>query len=200
MHDLARCALSAGDRVIEGFVVECDDGTMTVGTELGASGTLQPGTDVKILVLDDVRGEVRYSGWVTEVGLTRLHVTDLELTSMLQKRKVARVRIAQICTGTVVSGDAEPEPVTFVVVDVGAHGMRISTAATLREHDRIDFRFPAGDRVVPLVAEVLRRQRTSSGATQYGCRFVELGERESDDLFRFVLRTQLEQRRSRLHS
>jgi len=198
MHDLARCALAAGDRVLDGHVAACADGTLTFDADHGAVGAFRVGEDVQALVLDEVRGEVRYSGWVERVGVTTVEVAGLELTSMLQKRQVVRVRIAQLCTGVVQSPDGAGRSITFVVMDIGAHGMRISTTAELTDEDRIAFRFPARDRPVLLDAEVLRSQRTGGRSTQYGCRFVDLEEKDADALFRYVLQTQGAQRRARL--
>ncbi|MGY4644903.1 PilZ domain-containing protein [Cellulomonas sp. URHB0016] len=198
MHDLARCALAAGGQLLDGHVDAFDDDTLTFGAEHGVIGAVRVGEDVEVLVLDEVRGEVRYSGWVAGVGATTVQVSGLELTSMVQKRKVARVSIAQLCTGVARTPGGASRPISFVVVDVGAHGMRISTTAELTEQDRITFQFPAPERAVALDAEVLRSQTTRSKSTQYGCRFVNLAEKDADVLFAFVLQTQGAQRRARL--
>ncbi|MBO3086290.1 flagellar brake protein [Cellulomonas fengjieae] len=200
MHDLAPCALSAGDRALSGYVAEFADGTMTIGIDADGFGTFRAGDDVQLLVLDEVRGEVRYDGWVAQAGATTVRVAELELTSTLQKRQVARVRIAQPCVGTVELPDGDGRAITFVVLDISAHGMRISTTAPLAEHERVSFGFPIGDRDVALVAEVLRSQQTDSGTTLCGCRFVGLHERDADTLFRFVMQTQGAQRRTRLQA
>jgi hypothetical protein len=201
MHHLARCTLTAGDRVLDGYVTVCADGSLTMRTEPGAgAGVLRAGDDVQVLVLDDVRGEVRYTGWVATVRAMAVHVADLELTSTLQKRKVARVRIAQSCTGVVQSPDGQTRPVSFIVLDISAHGVRISTTDDVAEGERIVFTFPTRDRTVHLDAEVLRSHRTDGRSTQCGCRFVGLTERDADALFRFVLQTQGTQRRTRLRA
>ena len=201
MHDLARCAIAAGDRVLDGYVAACADGTMTVGAGPGSSiGALRVGDDVRVLVHDEVRGKVRYDGRLTRVGATTAQVTGLELTSMPQRREVARVSVAQICGGVVSSPDGATRSITFAVVDIGANGMRICTAAVLTELDRVAFQFPTNDRAVPLMAEVLRSQQTGSGSTQYGCRFVGLDERDAGALSRYVLQMQSALGRSRLRS
>ena len=198
MHDLARCALSASERALDGHVVSCSDGVLTFAAERGVMGAFRSGDDVQALVLDEVRGEVRYSGWVAQVGVTTVRVEGLELTSMLQKRKVARVSIAQLCTGVALAPDGETRPISFIVIDISAHGMRISMTEELMDDERVVFEFPAADRLVPLDAEVLRVQRTGKKAIQYGCHFVGLRERDMDVLFGFVMQTQGAQRRTRL--
>jgi hypothetical protein len=200
MHDLARCAVTAGDGVLAGHVAAFTDGTMTVHADPGGDGEgiLRIGDDVDVLVLDDVRGEDRYSGWIARVGATTVRVADLELVSTLQKRKVARVRIVQSCTGVVTSPEGGTRSIDFVVLDISAHGARISTTAEIAEHERVTFRFPTRDRLVDLDAEVLRVHRTVSGSIHCGCRFVGVDEKDTDALFRFVLHTQGAQRRTRL--
>ena len=203
MHDLERCALTARDRgsVVEGYVAAFDGETMTVAAEHGVTpGALRTGDEVQVLVLDEVRGEVRYAGEVTRVGATTVAITDLVLVSTLQKRQGARVRTLQLCTGVATGPDGPPREISFVVVDISAHGMRISTNADVEVHDRVVFEFPTGRGKVKLDAEVLRAQRTSTGGTQFGCRFVDIREADADALFRFVLRTQGEQRRMRLNA
>jgi hypothetical protein len=198
VHELAPCSLTAGDRTVDGHVITVGDGTMTCADVQGAASALRVGDDVEVVVLDDVRGEVTYQGWVEGVGPETVQVADLELTSTLQKRQAARVRIAQFCRGIAQSPDSDSRSITFVVLDISAYGMRISTTAGLVEHDRIEFRFPTQDGPLALDAEVLRVQPTRTGTAQYGCRFVNLGDRETDALFEYVLRTQGEQRRTRL--
>jgi hypothetical protein len=198
MHELARCSLTAGDRTLDGYVVESQDGTMVCAGLHGAPAVVRVADGVEVVVLDEVRGEVTYQGWVTHVDGPTVHLVDLELTSTLQKRRAARVRIAQLCRADAVSPTDELRPITFVVLDVSAYGMRISTNAGLVEQERLAFRFPTHVGTLQLDAEVLRVQPTRTGTTQYGCRFVGLDDRAADTLFEFVLRTQREQRRRRL--
>ncbi|WP_136517388.1 flagellar brake protein [Cellulomonas telluris] len=198
MHDLARCVLTIGEGTLDGHVATHVDGMLTFAPEHGLVGGIQVGDGVGVLVLDEVRGEVRYTGWVTHVGAMTVQVEHLELVSTMQKRRSARVRVTQICTGLVRSPDGGTREVTFVVVDVSAHGVRVSTTAGMDLHDRVRFTFPTPERPVALEAEVVRVQETTTGTTHYGCRFVALDERDEDLLFRYVLRTQGEQRRSRV--
>jgi c-di-GMP-binding flagellar brake protein YcgR len=58
----------------------------------------------------------------------------------------------------------------------------------------VRFVFPELSAAFWLQAVVVRAQPSRSG-THYGCRFVETSPRETDALFRYVLRTQGAQRR-----
>ncbi|QGQ20533.1 hypothetical protein GC089_16745 [Cellulomonas sp. JZ18] len=199
MHDLAPCTVFVDDRAVLGHVATCADGVLSFVPDHGIlGGAVQAGDDVALQVLDDVRGEVRYTGRVTHVGATTVQVEYLELVSTVQKRRSARVRLTQICTGVVRSPDGATRRLTFVVVDLAAHGVRVSTTAGLAVRDRVRFTFPTPERGLALEAEVVRVQETTTGTTHYGCRFVGLDEKDEDALFRYVLRTQGEQRRARV--
>jgi hypothetical protein len=110
MHDLALCTVhSDGDVLVDGFVRAFADGVLTIAAS-GLVLGLTPGDDVTVRVLDDVRGECLYAGYVSRVASDRLDVAELELVSTLQKRAVVRVHVAVACHGTVLVHGARPEP------------------------------------------------------------------------------------------
>jgi c-di-GMP-binding flagellar brake protein YcgR len=61
----------------------------------------------------------------------------------------------------------------------------------------IRFVFPELSDAFWLQAVVVRAQPSRTGS-HYGCRFVETSPRETDELFRYVLRTQGAQRRQQM--
>jgi hypothetical protein len=217
MHDLALCTVhSDGDVLVDGFVREFADGVLTIapsGLVLG----LAPGDDVTVRVLDDVRGECLYAGYVSRVASDQLDVAGLELVSTLQKRAVVRVHVAVACQGTVLTRGARPEPddpttepgssdelgwsdeLGFTMLDVSAHGMRILARAELAVGSIIRFRFEELDAPFLISAVVVRREESRTG-TRYGCRFTGATARQTDSLFGYVLRTQGDQRRDRLRA
>ena len=124
-------------------------------------------------------------------------------------RAVARVAVAVECEGFVTlpagAGDGPDEgadgadaageqPLRFTVLDVSAHGMRMMTTTVLPPGSTVRFVFPELSDAFWLQAVVVRAQPSRTG-THYGCRFVETSPRETDALFRYVLRTQGAQRR-----
>ncbi|MFI2754249.1 PilZ domain-containing protein [Cellulomonas sp. P22] len=108
MHDLAPCKVyDDGGTVVVGYVRLFDRDMLTIGTEDIVRG-LEPGTDVNVEVLDEVRGECLYAGYVSRVAPDGLEVADVALVSTLQKREVVRVGTHVACTGTVLARWRDP--------------------------------------------------------------------------------------------
>jgi hypothetical protein len=216
MHDLALCTVHTdGDTLVDGFVREFEGGVLTIATSQLVLG-LTPGDDVTVRVLDDVRGECLYAGYVSRVASDQLDVSELELVSTLQKREVVRVHVAVACRGVVLTTGARPEPdgsatdpdapdaepdapldFGFTMLDVSAHGMQMLARAELSVGSIVRFRFQELDSPFPITAVVVRREESRSG-THYGCRFTGMTARQTDTLFGYVLRTQGDQRRERM--
>ncbi|CAN5124392.1 hypothetical protein BH11ACT1_BH11ACT1_04830 [soil metagenome] len=147
MHDLALCAVHVdGQVIVDGFVLEFGGDLLTVATSELAVG-LTPGDDVTVRVLDEVRGECLYAGFVSRVAPDQVDVADLGLVSTLQKREVVRVRVAIPCRGTVVPHGAVSAPDDDEArADGGAGGATTTatatatvTESTIATGKRIDF-------------------------------------------------------------
>lgn len=201
MHELALCSVEHdGRQVLSGYVRTFDDGVLWAGTEGIVRGVAE-GELYTLRVLDEVRGECVYVGEAARITADTVGFAGVELLSTLQKRAVARVAVAVECEGfvTVPGGDEGAEetgeqPLRFTVLDVSAHGMRMMTTTVLPPGSTVRFVFPELSDAFWLQAVVVRAQPSRSG-THYGCRFVETSPRETDALFRYVLRTQGAQRR-----
>ncbi|MCC2307507.1 PilZ domain-containing protein [Cellulomonas chengniuliangii] len=247
MHELATCTINVdGGASVTGFVRVFDGDMMMIGVEAPLRA-LEPGSDVTVEVLDEVRGECLYAGYLSRVGPDGMDIADVALVSTLQKREVVRVSTHVACTGTALArwtdaehgapvtgppaaasapavptqstgsavegvdgGEDEPveasEPVeaeahegdlAFTMLDISAHGMRILSQATLQPGQRIRFLYEELPSPMLLEAVVVRAQPSRTG-THYGCRFLGLTSRQTDDLFRHVLQTQGVQRRERM--
>lgn len=128
MHDLALCTVHVdGDAVVDGFVLAFARDILTMATSHLAVG-LTPGDDVTVRVLDEVRGECLYAGYVSRVAADQVDVADLGLVSTMQKREVVRVRVAIPCRGTVVPRTAMPAPDDDAPWTDGATGTATATA------------------------------------------------------------------------
>jgi hypothetical protein len=213
MHELALCSVETDEAavVLNGYVRTFEDGVLWVGSDDIVRGVSEGETYI-LRVLDEVRGECVYQGDCARVTADTAAFTGVELLSTLQKRAVARVSVTVECEGFArlaepadgAEGDAEPAPapagddgetpLTFTVLDVSAHGMRMMSQTELPPGSTVRFVFPELSAAFWLQAVVVRAQPSRSG-THYGCRFVETSPRETDELFRYVLRTQGAQRR-----
>lgn len=119
MHDLALCKVyDDSGTVVVGYVRLFDRDMLTIGTEDIVRG-LEPGTDVNVEVLDEVRGECLYAGYVSRVAPDGLEVADVALVSTLQKREVVRVGTHVACTGTVLARWQDPHADAVVEPLVG---------------------------------------------------------------------------------
>lgn len=208
MHELALCTVEHDGRtVLDGYVRTFEDGVLWMGTEGIVRGVAEDETYL-LRVLDDARGECVYQGDVARISADTVAFTGVELLSTLQKRAVARVAIQVECEGyarlAAVEGegeehheadpsdaekDADEIRVQFTVLDVSAHGMRMMSQAELPPGSTVRFVFPELSDAFWLQAVVVRAQPSRTG-THYGCQFVETSPRETDALFRYVLRTQ----------
>ncbi|MHB1489864.1 MAG: PilZ domain-containing protein [Cellulomonas sp.] len=213
MHELDQCVVFSGSQVlVDGYVRAFEDGVMQVESEDVLRSGADPGDEVSLLVLDEIRGECHYWAQVGRVRARGLDLVDVEMVQAVQKRRVARVRVDLPCSGTLepqpgftaatdASGGAEGAPsggpLTFTVLDVSAHGIQVRSRARLTVGRRFAFVFAPTRVPLALTAEVLRVEESLTGY-RYGCRFVDQHERSADELFRFVLQQQGLQRRNRL--
>ena len=68
MHELATCTVNVdGGASVTGFVRVFDGDMMMIGVEAPLRA-LEPGSDVTVEVLDEVRGECLYAGYLSRVG------------------------------------------------------------------------------------------------------------------------------------
>ncbi|MDM8084853.1 PilZ domain-containing protein [Cellulomonas cellasea] len=109
MHELATCTVHAdGGAAVAGFVRVFDGDMMMIGVEVPPRG-LEPGVDVTVEVLDEVRGECLYAGYLSRVGADGMDIADVALVSTLQKREVVRVSTHVACTGTAIARWTDPQ-------------------------------------------------------------------------------------------
>ncbi len=160
--------------------------------------------DVRLLGSVQKRTAARVTVSVTCVGTVRLAPGSGATTAGTSDAAVAlgasEVLGAGAEPGSVDDG-AGDEPaeirLPFTVVDVSAHGMRMMSTTVLPPGSTIRFVFPELSDDFRLEAVVVRAQESRSG-NHYGCRFVGTTPRQTDDLFRYVLRTQGAQRRQQM--
>lgn len=193
MHELSAC------------VVQVDGQTITAGlVEEGAAQELDlrieeplgypSGTRVTVVVLDEVRGMCTYAGVVGAQNEEQVAVVGIDLQSMAQRRTAARARVHIPLDAVLRDADDEPvETFRLTVLDISAGGLAGFSERELRLGAVVS---------VPLlddefVAQVVRVVVSASGY-RYGMRFTGTTTQQTEAVFRFVLRTQREQRRSQV--
>ena len=181
MHELAACRLSTKVGDVDGHVVAYEGEMLTVGTEESLEGR-GLGDEVRVTVLDPVRGVCRYVGLLGDLDGRAVSVVVLERSMPDQRRSAARAYYRVDCTGVLDSGG--PLPVT--VVDISATGVRFVTGRRLEHGDVVRFTMPTDGDDVDLVARVLRIEE-GRHEWRYGCELLGLSERTRETLFRLVL-------------
>lgn len=193
--DPCRVHGEGGELVAAGHVRVDDGGSILVEAERFTGHSLDPGDPVVLEIASAVRGECTFDAVVLTSSARLIELGHLALRAVVQKRSAVRVPVTLPLTFThdVTDGDPVPldAPIEAVVLDVSAHGLRFRADAAVPTGTRLAAVFDATRRPVPVVVEVLRHDEMRSGVG-HGCRFVGMAERDTDEMFSFVL---LEQRR-----
>lgn len=199
--DPCRVYAASGELLAEGFVREHHDATILVEAENFSGVWLEQGDAAVIEVLSAHRGACTYDALVSFSAARRIELEQLQLREVVQQRSAVRVptSIPLRVTHRVVGGVQEvlDEPLKIVVIDVSAHGLRFRCAEEVPVGTRLPLTLDTTRQPIGLVAEVLRVVPLGTEHA-HGCSLVGLGEREEDELFRFVLdeqRRQLADRR-----
>lgn len=191
--DPCRIRGQGGELLAQGFVREHEDDVAAVDVEHEAGGWLDEGEAVLLEVLSPHRGTVTHDAVVGAVVGRRVVLEGLSVREAVQLRSAVRVPTSiPVVVRPVVAGDEEPAPTDAVVVDVSAHGMRLRCAAPAEPGARLALRFVATRSPLDLVLEVVRCSELAGDAV-LGCRLVDVSERDTDELFRFVLEEQRRQ-------
>lgn len=196
--ELDRCRVYArsGALTAEGLVQLHEGGRMVLEIEQIHDGGLDPGLPAQVEVLSPVRGAVVHDAVVVTNEMARMELADVVVREVVQQRSAVRVPtdVPVRVTHSVVEGEREEleEPLDLVVKDVSAHGMRLRGATALVPGTRLVVPFQVTGISLELVVEVLRTMPVGD-RFGHGCQFVGLGERETDELFRFVLDEQRRQ-------
>lgn len=199
--DPCRVFAATGELVAEGFVREHDSRSLLVEAEHFSGAWLDQGDPVVVQVMSSLRGECTYDAVVQASELHRIEMVGLTLREAVQKRAAARVTTSLPFRITHrVEGDelvVLPEPLDVTVLDVSAYGMRLGCAEEIEADTRLVLDFRAEGVSRRLVLRVLRAGALPSGFA-HGCVIEGLDERQTDDLFGFVLSEQRRQRAARM--
>ncbi|WP_448631732.1 PilZ domain-containing protein [Cellulomonas soli] len=163
------CTVTGADAGVTGHIRAFDGRDAVVVPEALPRG-LSAGMPVRLRVMDDVRGECLYGGYVVRVGAI-IEVGSIELESVVQKRDGVRVGVRLLCIAALERADApadepdderddepddEPDSdpdaaadeqptrsVGVTVLDLSANGTRLTCTARLDVGDILTFDLPA---------------------------------------------------------
>lgn len=193
--DLDPCLVRSvtGELLARGFVREHDGDAVLIEAGHVPVAFLRRGDRAVVELMNADRGACTYDAVVDSAGQHGIALVGLSLRHRVQQRTAVRTATAlphRITTGFAGEDRVTLErPLDVVVVDVSGTGLRFRCATRVRAGTRLAMTFTATRPPVELVLEVLREDRAPSDLA-HGCRFLGLGERAADGIYRFVLEEQ----------
>ena len=201
VHEFDKCVvfLKSGVKVSEGFVHEYESNTMKIYTQGQSTNSLVPQAEIYIYVYNSVKGECKYLGIVNKVSFNNIDVYDVSLVSSVQKRDNTRVNKQlkykiSACLNEKGEKRKLDRPMEITVLNISAQGMYFNCDKKFETGLRFPLIFRDTPRPISLTVEIIRREEFPR-SFNYGCLFVGISEKDMDEIFRFVLREQIAQRR-----
>jgi hypothetical protein len=202
VHEFDKCIIYSKDSVkfLEGFVHEYEAGSMKIYTQGKSDDSIRPLMEVFIHVYNSVKGECKYSGVVEKTNFNNIEVGSVSFVSSVQKRDNTRVNKQLKYRIAFCYEDGEKrkldKPFDITMLNISAQGIYFNCDEMLEVGYRFPIIFKETPRSVNLIAEVVRREEYPR-SFNYGCKFVDISEKDMDEIFRFVLKEQIAQRRKR---
>lgn len=198
MHEFDKCIVvsKSGSQLAEGFVVEFDKEKLKICSNNEYSFAVPQ--EVTIFIYNEVKGECLYTGTAQSIYDKKIAVEKVKFVNSRQKRdntrvsKIMHYRITHKLNNK--EKEALEKPIDIIIHNISAQGMYISCDEKFSVGYRFPFVFKDAGRPMNLIAEIVRHD-SNNRANNYGCRFVDISEKDMDNIFRFVLHEQIEQRR-----
>lgn len=201
LHEFDKCVVSTvgGAKLAEGSVTEF--GETYIRACLDDGFNFAPAQDVTVFIFNRVKGECVYRGKAAKVeGQNVLfdHVTFVRATQKRDNTRVSKTLRYRITHRFTEEGlEKLDSPIEILILNLSAQGMYISCAEDFSVGQRFPLVFKDAGRPIDLDVEVIRCEKTAR-SKRYGCRFRNISEKDADNIYRFVLHEQIEQRRKNL--
>lgn len=207
MHEFDKCLVmsKSGSKLAEGFVHDYEQDMMKICVN-GEFSVFVP-QETTIFVFNQIKGECVYTATVQKLETKNIIFNNIKFVRSMQKRDNTRVNKVLHYHITHkfdedVEGDVKPKikldhPIEITVINISAQGMYFSCNQKFYVGYRFPLVFKDAGRPIELVIEV-ERLEDYNRSYNYGCRFVDISEKDMDNIFRFVLHEQIEQRRHNL--
>ncbi len=203
MHEFDKCILidAAHTPVTEGFVRSFDNGVMEIMSPKDVAEWLQAGQSVQVHIFNSSLGECVYEGHVQSVMLLHIFLDGLHLVTNRQKRNNTRVgtELPYLIRQYQDADGVHPfdKPISVTIRNVSAAGVYFACKERFDIGFRFVFTFRETARDIPVTAEIVRRD-ISPGGFHYGCRFVDISEKDANEIHRWVFTQQIEHRREQI--
>ena len=151
-----------------------------------------PGTILRITF-----GKEVLWGVIAASGKSRMEITDIDDWDRKNRREFFRLSFLDSIDIVHFDEEDQPEPnVKGKLLDISATGMRFSAPATWRAGDIIQItwknNFIEDGKTFQFRGQIIRAE-TSGFKSFYGCKFIDMPDREQDVLMREIFKIQLKQ-------
>ena len=201
MYEFDKCIL-AGDNglgLAEGAVREFEGSIMKL--VLNEEQDFPMLSEITVYIFNRIKGECVYRGRVVEIQGRVVMIDKAVFVKATQKRNNTRVSKTlryKITHKFSAEGQEKLEkPIEIVILNISAQGLYISCIEEFTEGYRFPLKFMDAGRPIELEVVVMRCEYSRRG-NKYGCQFLNINQKDSDNIYRFVLHEQIEQRRNNL--
>lgn len=202
MYEFDKCIIENknGEYVAWGHVVEFVSGFMRIRVK--SEYNLMRSDEVVIFIFNNIKGECKYHAEVYEIDDKNIIFNNLKLVTSVQKRSNTRVNKRINYKITHIFNENEiinlEKPIDITVLNISAIGIYFNSNEDLMEGLKFQLLFYETKKPIYLEVEVIRKENYSR-STNYGCIFRNISNNDMDEIFRFVLKEQIEQRRKKLY-
>lgn len=201
MGDFDKCIIRTGDgeNIAEGFVHDFESNfKATLEGDFNLTRTQQ----VLIYIYNRIKGECVYRGTVADIKSNIILFRNVSFIRATQKRdntRVDKIMRYRITHRFIEDGKLEklPKPIDITILNISANGMLIRCKEKFEDGHRFPLVFKDAGRPIDLDVKVVRSEE-KDGDYYYGCTFLNIDEKDADNIYRFVLHEQIMQRRRNL--
>lgn len=201
MFEFDKCIIEKknGEYVTWGHVVEFESGFMRIRVK--SEYNHDNLNEVYLFVFNSTQGECKYQADVYEIDDKNITFCNLKSLSSVQKRSNTRVNKRTHYQVTHIFKEKEivalEKPLDITILNISAIGIYFNCEENLLEGFKFQFVLCETKKPIYLEVEVIRREDFAR-SFNYGCIFRNISDKDMDEIFRFVLKEQIEQRRKDL--
>jgi hypothetical protein len=201
MFEFDKCVIEKtnGEYVTWGHIVEFDSEhiKIRVKSEYSDYNLYR----IILFIYNSTKGECKYHADVSEIDEKNIILKNIELLSSVQKRSNTRVgkMIKYQITDTFKDKKiiTLEKPIDITILNISAVGLYFSSDENLVLGFTFQLVFNEFKNPIYLEVEIIRRDEYAR-SYNYGCIFKNISNKEMDEIFRFVLKEQIVQRRRHL--
>lgn len=198
VHEFDKCLIfgQSGNKSAEGLVNGFSDGQLRIN--IRGENAVSINQSVDVFIYNAVKGECQYTGVIDHYEGDNVIIKNVEFSRSSQKRNDTRVdKMLRYEITQKFEADEKAEldtPVSITILNISANGMYMACDRKFEIGYRFPLVFRDAGRPIDLKVEIVRQEELPRGF-KYGCTFIDISEKDAENIFRMVLHEQIEQRR-----